>query len=64
MELVVKKHTKCCKSQYINADQFIRDLEKINAGIVKNNHASISTRNLWMKRVTLTIGAAFNTTRL
>jgi len=47
-----KKYTlNVVKSQYINADPFIRDLEKTNAGIsVKNNHASISTRNLWMKR--------------
>ena len=39
------------KSQYTNSDPFIRDLEKTNSGIsVKNNRASISSRNMWMKR--------------
>lgn len=39
------------KSQYTNSDPFVRDLEKTNSGIsVKNNRASISSRNMWMKR--------------
>lgn len=41
------------KSQYTNSDNFVRDYssDKSNQGIsVKNNHASISTRNKWMKR--------------
>ena len=41
---------KIVKSQYTNSDEFVRSVNG-NQGIsVKNNSASISTRNKWMKR--------------